>query len=1117
MNYTLFEYPFAEDLRKFDCISLEVSIPKDTPIELSFTAFPLLVGRPEYIESTCAKIMIAGNGWQKLEIDFKQFDYIKGSAAFWRFIKKIELQITGLSENTASDSLIRNVKLKQKGILSLACDRYSISAETKKTISYEFTIQNQSETVQAISLDVEKIGWEGMTTELIPKSLVLKPQELQKCILKVSLGDNIAPGGYENHKVIITPNGNSNFSKELEFITVRKLPHPYILHDEKGWQEILNKAYNYAWANEALNKYIELAEKWEVPQVNAGSHAFELSQRFNIEATFIAWKLTKKREFGEKLALLLNRLADPISGYPATSSSIFHALPVPKEMNNEKTMLQKICNGGLIHEGEFLMDVAAAYDLIYDEDFLREEEKALIEKSFRIYIEKVDWAITDGDCNNIPTGGMAAAILCSLVIQDMHWVNRFLYGDSGLLNFLGITLLDDGWYFEGASNYVLLGAHIYTRVAQALLPWGINLKDAYIPAKYAKNIMLTPWSFNKEKPFLGMNFEKQGPNTKNYHCIQDFWDGFLPFVDHRGILFAINDSSEKDASPFYELAYHMYRKPEYAAVIKNSGKRELLYGVAELPENTPDLSSISTCADNVGVALLRSQKPGRAQREQLQIALRYGTHGGYHGHFDKTDLVHFMRYGKIPYSTECSWYGYDTYLFKMWIQNSISHNMITVDQRMQEAATSNKLLFFSGKHMQAAVVQTKARWFDPPYGGQTPYPEKFPEEKCWKEGRSITKHDLIRPQGDVGEYSEPILQRRMTVVTDDYIVIADWMKAEETHEFDNWLHLSGYKGITGKSIKHLKHTGKLNEDAYGGGQFITDCNWYNVQVPAEVNFGYEYNNDQDSKKVFTRYNEDGYMNVDVHSLWPLNSNAIIGTHPEPDNINKKLVYEIIGDGKVLASGKFGAWILGNDHINLDIKGIKQLEIKISCKDSSKTKKTLFLGDPFILTADGEKLYLSDLSLEKINISSPIDSATDYYGGEIKLEGVTYKKAVGIEPKAPSAAASIIIDLSKINSAVKFDCAIGGDYPLGNEDKQRKALSFRTYGNEAKYITILELHENNKLLENAEAIDENSIKVTLKDGRTQEIRFNNFYKENHEISVNFSETKDGLTTFEENTL
>jgi hypothetical protein len=654
-------------------------------------------------------------------------------------------------------------------------------------------------------------------------------------------------------------------------------------------------------------------------------------------------------------------------------------------------------------------------------------------------------------------------------------------------------------------------------VAQALLPWGINLKDAYVPAKYAKNIMLTPWSFNREKSFLGMNFEKQGLNSKNYHCIADFWDGFLPFVDHRGILFAINDSNEKDTSHFYELAYYMYGKPEYAAVIKNSRKRDLLYGVAELPDTVPDLSSISTCADNVGVALLRSQKPGREQREQLQIALRYGTHGGYHGHFDKTDLVHFMRYGKIPYSTEASWYGYGTYLFKMWVQNSISHNMITVDQRMQEAAVSNKLLFFSGKHMQTAVVETKARWFDPPYGGQTPYPETFPEEKCWNEGRSISKHDEIRPQGDVGEYSEPILQRRMAVVTDDYVVIADWIKAEETHEFDNWLHLSGYKGISGKSIKHINHTGKLNTDAYGGGQFITDCNWYDIQTPAVVNFAYEYNKNEDSKKVFTLFNEDGYMNIDVHSLWPLNSQAIIGTHPEPTPINKKLAYEIIGDGKILASGKFGAWILGRDLIDLDIKGIRQLEIKVLCTDSAKTKKTLFLGDAFIVSESEEKLYLSDLSIEMNNISPTIDSSTDYYGGEIKLEGITYKKAIGIEPDDPSLPSSIILDLRKLKGAVKFNCAIGGDYPLGKEDKQRRALSFRTYGKEAKYITILELHENNKMIDTAEAIDENRIKVTLKDGLTQEISFSNFYEENKEISVSFNQWKNGVVTFIENTL
>lgn len=1114
MKELLFEYPFAQDYRKWDCIALEVDVPEDSVLELRFTVYPLVVGRPEYIDHASAVVTVAGEGWQKVEIAFRQFAYPQAAGAFWRFIKKVEVDIQGMPENTCTTSTIRNARLKQKGILDVRCERYSKSGQHHETVFYEYTIQNQSEKVQAISMYVEKLGWESMTTQLMPDKLILAPQESKSCRLKVNLQDRVAAGGYEQHKVVIVPNGDINPRKELEFITVCKLPHPYLLHDEKGWGEVAQKVKDYPWAKEALDRYVEIAEKWKVPEVNGGNQAFELMEWQNIEAAGIAWKLTGRREFGEKIAALMRCLADPVNGYPATSSSIFHSVPVPSQINNESTLIQKICTGGLIHEGEFLMVVCAAYDLIYEEGFLCDEDKARIEKAFRIFIEKIDWAITDGDCNNIPSGGMAAALFCSLVLQDMHWVNRFIYGANGVLNFLSVTILDDGWYFEGATNYVLLGAHIYTRIAQALLPWGINFKDAYISARYGKNIMLTPWSFMREKPFLGMSFEKQGTNLKNCHRIVDFWDGLLPFVDYRGILFAINDSKEKEVSALYEMAYYMYRKPEYATVVRNSGKRNLLYGVPELPDTVDKPYIVSAYADNVGVAMLRSQKSGRDQREQMQVVLRYGIHGGYHGHFDKTDLVSVMRYGKSIYNTEASWYGYGTYLFKMWVQNSIAHNMITVDQRMQEPAVSNKRMFYSGKHMQACVVETIARWFDPPYGGQTPYPEQFPEEKAWNEARYIPIPEIPRGQGETGEYSEPVKQRRMVVVTDDYIVMTDWVKSDNPHEFDNWLHLSGYKGITARSLEHRKHTEKLNDDPYGGGQFITDCDWYDVKVPAVVNFGYEYDHEQDSKKVFTEFNEDGYMNVDVHSLWPLNSHVIIGNHPEPDDINKRLTYEVAGDGKVLASGKFGAWILGKDTIHINVQGISRLEIKTWVERSSQTRKTLFLGNPFILTEKGDKFYLSDLPIEKNNVFSHADPSTDYYGGPIKLEGMICEKAVGIEPENADMPASIILDISRIQGAMEFVGMIGGDYPLGPEDRQRKSLSIRTCGNEAKYITILELHENNSLIEQAHAFDENHIKVRLKDGRTQEIEWSDFYQEEGTVRVCMKERLHGVVTCKE---
>ncbi|UUZ96925.1 hypothetical protein LJK87_23400 [Paenibacillus sp. P25] len=158
-----------------------------------------------------------------------------------------------------------------------------------------------------------------------------------------------------------------------------------------------------------------------------------------------------------------------------------------------------------------MLDIASIYDLVHDEDCWTEEDHRRIEAAFRLYIEKVDWMITDGDTNNIPSGGMVGAFLCSLVIQDMHWIERFLHGPGGFDDMVATGIMDDGWYFEGATNYVVLFADMFTRLAQACEPWGFDLKNRRVPASYRREAMLSPWSLPAEKPFLGMSFEKFGP------------------------------------------------------------------------------------------------------------------------------------------------------------------------------------------------------------------------------------------------------------------------------------------------------------------------------------------------------------------------------------------------------------------------------------------------------------------------------------------------------------------------------------------------------------------------------------------------------------------------------
>jgi hypothetical protein len=179
----------------------------------------------------------------------------------------------------------------------------------------------------------------------------------------------------------------------------------------------------------------------------------------------------------------------------------------------------------------------------------------------------------------------------------------------------------------------------------------------------------------------------------------------------------MNDGHEEQVGGArLELGYYAYRDPAYVPLIRQSGRRDLLYGVPELPETSAKPYLDSAYAENLGFALLRSQTENRPPREQIESVFKIGTQGGYHGHFDRVSLNTIMRYGRSWWSPESIWWGYGNFMYKFYVQNSVNHNMVVVDQKQQEAAPSSQVLFHSGKMMQVVVQETNARWSDPPYG-----------------------------------------------------------------------------------------------------------------------------------------------------------------------------------------------------------------------------------------------------------------------------------------------------------------------------------------------------------------------------------------------------------------
>jgi hypothetical protein len=227
-------------------------------------------------------------------------------------------------------------------------------------------------------------------------------------------------------------------------------------------------------------------------------------------------------------------------------------------------------------------------------------------------------------------------------------------------------------------------------------------------------------------------------------------------------------------------------------------------------------------------------------REQIQAVLKAGSHGHGHGHFDQTNLLSIMRYGRSFYRTQAvlDWKYDEAPEQNGWLKRSANHNMILVDRGNQGFAESGILFTHDGDMLRAAAVQAVAPWLLPD-----------------------------------GEATEPMRHRRLMLVTDDYIVVADAVggaQEQGQHTFDWMIHPVGLQEAEASGKSLVGHDERL-ADA-GACRFITDCDWYDYEGPLCLRFAQRFENDPP--------NEDGVLMLDVRSAWPHNGRLMLGQYPD---------------------------------------------------------------------------------------------------------------------------------------------------------------------------------------------------------------------------------------------
>ncbi len=419
----------------------------------------------------------------------------------------------------------------------------------------------------------------------------------------------------------------------------------------------------------------------------------------------IVYQVTGDRRYAEKAKAILLAYADRYLSYP------LHDIRGRAQIG-----------GGLVgpqtlDESTWLIPMAQGADLIW-ETLTDAERETLAQKLFLPAAKEVILPHKIG-VHNIQCWKNSAVGLVGFLLDDKQLIWEAIENpERGYWTQMRKGVSEDGVWWEGAWGY-----HFYTlsalwHLTEAARNCGINL--------YGEEL----------KRMFDAPFKFMMPNWR------------LP---------AFNDSTEVAllteigfarfgiTQPIYELAYARYREPLYAALLSRGERRNdfaLWFGVSELPQPQP-IRWRSANYPASGYAIL-----ARGEGEQATwLCLKYGPHGGGHGHPDKLNFVLYARGQVLALDPGITRYGVP--IHGGWYKTTLAHNTLVVDETNQKPA----------------------------------------EGKCLSFGTESGVDFVVADAGDI--YDGVRFRRAIALLNENAIVVIDNIRCDKERLLDVALHLRG--------------------------------------------------------------------------------------------------------------------------------------------------------------------------------------------------------------------------------------------------------------------------------------------------------------------------------------
>lgn len=125
-----------------------------------------------------------------------------------------------------------------------------------------------------------------------------------------------------------------------------------------------------------------------------------------------------------------------------------------------------------------------------------------------------------------------------------------------------------------------------------------------------------------------------------------------------------------------------------------------------------------------------------------------------------------------------------------------------------------------------------------------------------------------------------------------------------------------------------------------------------------------------------------------------------------------------------------------------------------------------------------------------NIDRGCGIGRDYRDGRVAIVGTQYDNAIPASTIDHGREGVIRISLAGIPAerlkGARLRACVGVDAFAGDESQKRKTYVVRTKGIKARFVTVVEPYEGSAAVSGVIAVDENQVKVVLKDGCVQTV-------------------------------